>query len=76
MLQRLAFLLLPLLLPFVAQAQYSYGRFTGRVTDQQGATVMGAKVRVKQAETNASAATATNQEGVYDFLNQLPAPMS
>ena len=28
---------------------------------------------MKQAETNASAATATNQEGVYDFLNQMPA---
>ncbi len=72
MLPRVTFLLIPLLLPFSGLAQNSYGRFTGRVTDQQGATVAGAKVKIKQAETNASAATATNQEGVYDFLNQLP----
>jgi len=65
-------MLIPVLLPFCAPAQNSYGRFTGRVTDQQGATILGAKVKIKQAETNAAAATATNQEGVYDFLNQLP----
>jgi hypothetical protein len=62
----------PLLLPLAAPGQNSYGRFTGRVSDQQGATVAGAKVTVKQTETNATATTVTNQEGVYDFLNQLP----
>ena len=72
MLQGVIFLLISLLLPLTSPAQNSYGRFTGRVTDQQGATVMGAKVKIKQAETNASASTATNQEGVYDFRNQLP----
>lgn len=53
-------------------AQNSYGRFTGRVTDQQGANIAGAKVRITQAETNSSAETASNREGVYDLLNQLP----
>lgn len=70
---RVIFLLVQLLLPFSVPAQNSLGRFTRRVTDQRGATIVGAKVKMKQAETNASAATATNQEGVYDFLNQMPA---
>lgn len=72
MLNRMTFLSILLLLPRIAPAQNSYGRFTGRVTDQQGSTVVGAKVKIQQAETNATATTATNQEGVYDFLNQLP----
>jgi hypothetical protein len=53
-------------------AQNSYGRFTGRITDAQGAVIAGAIVRVTQAETSTSAQTATNTEGVYDLLNQLP----
>jgi hypothetical protein len=69
---RVLLLLLAVLHPLTALAQNSYGRFTGRVSDQQGALVSGAKVTIKQAETNATATTVTNNEGVFDFLNQLP----
>ncbi|MBM3784376.1 MAG: carboxypeptidase regulatory-like domain-containing protein, partial [Acidobacteria bacterium] len=68
-----AFLALTAVLsPPPAPAQNSYGRFTGRVTDQQGAIIAGAKVKVTQSETNSNAETITNREGVYDLLNQLP----
>ncbi len=69
---RLLLLLFAVLHPLTTRAQNSYGRFTGRVSDQQGAVVSGAKVMIRQAETNGTATTATNQEGVFDFLNQLP----
>jgi Tfp pilus assembly pilus retraction ATPase PilT len=72
MVSRTLLILVPLLFSLPVRAQNSYGRFTGRVIDQQGALVMGAKVKIQQAETNASAETVTNQEGVYDLLNQLP----
>jgi hypothetical protein len=72
MLFRALILLVCLFAPFGTPAQNSYGRFTGRVSDEQGAVVVGAKVTIKQAETGVTATTATNQEGVYDFLNQLP----
>ncbi|MBM3764886.1 MAG: hypothetical protein FJW32_05805 [Acidobacteria bacterium] len=66
------FVLATLLAPPPAPAQNSYGRFTGRVTDQQGAIIAGAKVKITQSETNSNAETITNREGVYDLLNQLP----
>lgn len=65
-------LLLTLLFALAAHAQNSYGRFTGRISDEQGAVIVGAKVTVQQTETNISANTVTNNDGVFDFLNQLP----
>ena len=63
-----------LVLSFSAQAQNSYGRFTGRITDQQGSAIVGARVKITHTDTNTTAQTATNHEGVYDLLNQLPGP--
>jgi hypothetical protein len=56
----------------MASGQNSYGRFTGRITDQQGSAIVGASVKVTQTDTNGTAQTVTNQEGVFDLLNQLP----
>ncbi len=53
-------------------AQNSYGRMTGRVTDQQNAVAAGASVALTQLETNIAARGVTNQEGLFDFPNLLP----
>ena len=55
-----------------AAAQNSYGRLTGRVSDQQGAVAVGAAVRITQKDTGIATQTVTNHEGVYDLLNLLP----
>ncbi len=53
-------------------AQNSYGRLTGRITDPQSAPVVGAPVKIVQAETNAASQTVTNGEGVFELPNLLP----
>ena len=56
----------------VSSAQNPFGRITGQVVDPAGATVVGAKVRVIQSETNITAAAVTSASGVYDFPALLP----
>jgi hypothetical protein len=53
------------------QAQSSYGRVTGRITDPCGALVSGATIRAVQVATNIAATTSSNQDGVFELLNLL-----
>lgn len=57
-----------------ANAQSSYGRITGRITDPSGAFIAGAAIRAVQLETNIPAETSSNHEGVFELLNLLPGP--
>ncbi len=50
-------------------AQNSTGRIIGTVTDQQGAGVPAAKVRVTNVSTNVHWDTATNEDGGYQVLD-------
>ncbi len=50
-----------------AQAQVLYGSIVGNVKDSSGAAVPGAAVTIVSKETNQSRATATNEDGVYNF---------
>jgi hypothetical protein len=57
--------------PFV-QAQTSYGTVVGTVSDATGATVLGAKVALKNEGTDATQLTTTGDSGTYSFLNLNP----
>ena len=48
-------------------AQGTTGQISGTVTDQTGAVVSGATVKVTQTDTNFSRTGTTNEEGVYSF---------
>ena len=54
------------------QAQSSMGTISGRVTDESGAVVPGAKVELKSESTNVTAGTESNSAGFYVFPNVLP----
>lgn len=60
-----------LVLSLGAFAQIQNGQFTGTVTDPSGAAIADTKVTVTNVGTNLSAATTTNQTGLYKF-NELP----
>jgi len=49
----------------LCQAQQGRGTILGTVTDPSGAAVMGARVTVRNVDTNISFDTLTNQEGFY-----------
>jgi len=53
-------------------AQNPYGRLNGRVTDQQNAVVVGARVSLTHTETGIGVPGATNEEGLFDFPSLLP----
>lgn len=55
-----------------AQAQTSYGSVVGTVTDSTGAIVPGAKVVLKNTETNATQTAMTGSAGNYSFVNLKP----
>jgi outer membrane receptor protein involved in Fe transport len=57
------------LLPFAARAQetVNYASVSGRVSDQQGAVVAGARVTARQTETNIVREAATDAEGRFRF---------
>jgi hypothetical protein len=57
-----------------AFAQSSYGRLTGRITDQQSAVAVGARIALTQLETNIKIHGESNSEGLFDFPNLLPGP--
>jgi len=46
-------------------AQTDSARISGRVTDQRGAVIVGAKCKITNLETNVSTITSTNHEGIY-----------
>lgn len=48
-------------------AQGTTGQITGTVTDQNGAVVSGASVKITSLDTNFSRTTTTNEEGIYSF---------
>jgi hypothetical protein len=50
-----------------AQETINHASLGGRVTDPQGAVVLGARVSARQIETNVSAETTTNAEGRFRF---------
>ena len=50
-----------------AQETVNYASVSGRVTDPTGAFVAGARVDVRQTETNLTATAATDREGRFRF---------
>jgi len=48
------------------------GSFTGRVTDQSGAVIVGATVQATNVETNVVSSVTTNAEGLYFIRGLLP----
>jgi len=64
--------LLALAIPHASRAQVLYGSLTGNVTDQYGGVVVGARVEVVNAGTNASRSTATDDRGSYLFSDLQP----
>jgi len=63
----LYFALLLLALSGSMLAQEFRGSITGKVVDQAGAVVVGARVTVKNIETNVTATATTNEDGSYNF---------
>jgi hypothetical protein len=51
----------------VGQSQTSRGTVTGTVTDPSGAAIASATVTIKQAGTNVTRQTTTNEAGIYRF---------
>src|SRR5688572_25559250 len=51
----------------IAQEAIHYASVSGRVTDPSGAVVGGAKVTVRQTDTNLTRTMATDQEGRFRF---------
>jgi hypothetical protein len=60
------------LLCCVASAQTFYGSIVGTVTDASGALMPGAKVTVANLGTAETHSMATNNEGLYQFVNLVP----
>lgn len=52
--------------------QTSFGSVNGTVTDQTGAVVPGAEVKLVNQATNIESATATNPRGYFNFVNVRP----
>ena len=50
-----------------AQETVNYASLSGRVVDTQGAVIVGARVSVRQTETNATAEAATGKDGRFRF---------
>src|SRR5258706_13704160 len=48
------------------------GTLSGQVTDQQGAVIVGADVKIIDVQTNTIRSTATNEVGRYTFINVPP----
>jgi Carboxypeptidase regulatory-like domain/TonB dependent receptor-like, beta-barrel len=53
--------------PVVAQQSVDYASVSGRVTDPSGAVVPGARVAVRQIQTNVTGTTVTDREGRFRF---------
>jgi hypothetical protein len=57
---------------FAAAAQTPTGHISGKVTDPQGAALVGATVKITEAATNREITTVTNDEGFYEARNLPP----
>ncbi len=68
---RLAVLIIVLAIQAWAQSTSS-GTIAGQVTDQQGAVLVGAQVRLMDNSTNTARTTTTNEAGRYNFINVTP----
>ncbi len=66
-------LVLILLASTGAFAQTETARISGRMTDQSGAVIVGAECKITNIETNVSATTTTNQDGIYVIPDLRPA---
>jgi hypothetical protein len=66
------FFVVCLQMPPVACAQSELAGVYGRVTDASGAVIAEVEVEIKNVETNASALTKTNQEGLYTIPSLRP----
>src|SRR5436190_16330328 len=67
-----AVLCLLVLVPFSLQAQELRGKITGRVSDQNGAAVAGATVKVTDVGRNQTSDLTTNSEGLFEVPYLLP----
>jgi hypothetical protein len=70
--RRFAIVLLLTLLPAAAFAQQFKANVTGTVTDAQGAVVPGVTVSVTNTETNVSADSVTDSNGVFSIKDVVP----
>ena len=71
--RRILFLaLLVILLPAAAQAQQFKANLTGTVTDGQGAVIPGVTVVVTNTETNVSAESVTDTNGLFSVKDVVP----
>ena len=61
-----------LLLAQCAYTQETRGQILGRITDESGAIVVGAKVKAVNAATNVTSATVTNESGDYSLPFLIP----
>ena len=57
---------------FAVAAQTPTGHISGKVTDPQGANVVGATVKITEVATNREITTTTNDEGFYEARNLPP----
>lgn len=70
---RKVFILLAMLMPFGLCFSQTFGEITGQVTDPTGAIVPKAAVTVTNTAINATRNTTTNDQGIYDFPDIIPA---
>lgn len=52
-----------------ANAQVLYGSITGTVTDDTGAVIPGAQIKITNRDTGQVRETASNESGIYNFTN-------
>ena len=72
----LAILVCSLLIPVAAFSQAGNGTITGTITDSTGATVAGAAVEVKNAETGVIVPAVSTATGAYTAPNLQPGAYS
>ncbi|HYT76557.1 MAG TPA: TonB-dependent receptor [Vicinamibacterales bacterium] len=70
--RRLALVLVLLVLPAVARAQQFKANLTGTVTDAQGAVIPGVTVAATNTDTNVSAESVTDSNGVFSIKDVVP----
>src|ERR1043166_4036822 len=67
---------LAFLLCFSATLAYAQstatGTVSGQITDQQGAVIVGAEIRLVDTQTNSARTTVSNESGRYSFINVPP----
>ena len=68
-LRLIAALMLTVLYPAMAAAQFDTATVLGTVTDASGSHVPGVTVTLRNVDTGISASTVTDQDGSYQFLN-------